>query len=428
MTVSRHSDPVVDLLVQREAVHDVMNRYAAGVDRRDMDLVASCFTPDVDAQAWGFTDRDSLVAFISGVSTFHTTMHMMGNQFIDVSGDTATMASYAMLTHHGQQPDGQPWELNLSGNRYVEELVLGDDGWVIRKRGGEPNYSIRGVSGLSSTDADVQWLLDRAALHDLMMQYALGIDLREYELRIRPCFADRFHAAYGPAEFDDIDELLAFIKGVEHFASTNHFLGTHLAEIDGDRAAIETYAMITHREDGESGVTEWMAGGSTYRDELDRVAGRWVITERGERARPVGTRPPGRRASTDGVVQRLLDRAAIHDLIATSALAVDRRDWDVAQACFTAPGGVDAMRAEAEQWHRTFHFLNNQIIEIDGDDAQVETYAFITHHEAPDTFASPWAHGARRLVDSLTLTPAGWRVVERRILDNRIPPGGPDVR
>ncbi len=103
-------------------------------------------------------------------------------------------------------------------------------------------------------------------------------------------------------------------------------------------------------------------------------------------------------------------------------LAVDRRDWAVVAGCFAKPGAVDAIRADAEQWHRTFHFLNNQIIELDGDEAQVETYAYITHHDGPDTFASPWPHGARRLVDRLTLTPAGWRIVDRQILDNRIAP------
>lgn len=398
-----------------------MNRYASGVDKRDMELVASCFTPDVDASAWGFTDRDSLIQFISGVAVFHTTMHMMGNQFIDIDGDTASMTSYAMLTHHGDQDDGSVWELNLSRNRYTEDLIRSDDGWVIHKRGGEPKYTIRGVAGLSSADADVQWLLDRAALHDLMMQYAAGIDLREYQERIRPCFAGRFHAAYGPVEHDDIDALLAFIKGVEHFESTNHFLGTSLCEIEGDSASMETYAMITHRE-GEGGSTEWIAGGSTYRDDLRRVDGRWVITGRGDRARQVGGTPPGRRASSDPVVQRLLDRAAIHDLVATSVLAVDRKEWDLVDACFAKPGAADAIRAENEQWHRTFHFLNNQVLTLDGDEAWVETYAYITHHETPDAFASPWFHGARRLVDRLTLTLDGWRLVDREILDNRTAP------
>jgi hypothetical protein len=326
-----------------------------------------------------------------------------------------------MLTHHGAQADGTPWELNLSRNRYVEDLVLGDDGWVIRKRGGEPTYAIRGVSGLSSEDPDVQWLLDRAALHDLMMQYAVGIDLREYDRHIRPCFAETFHAAYGPVEHTDIDELLAFIKGVEHFESTNHFLGTSLVEIDGDSATMETYAMITHRE-GEGGAAEWIAGGSTYRDHLRRVDGRWVITERGERAPRVGTAPPGRRTSSDAVVQRLLDRASIHDLVTTSVLALDRKDWDTLAACFAKPGPVDAIRADADQWDRTFHFLNNQIIELDGDEARVETYAYITRHEGPDAAPSPWAHGARRLVDRLTLTTDGWRVVDRELLDNRTAP------
>jgi len=71
-------------LLDRAAIHDVIMRYAAGVDRRDFELVASCFAPDVNGEFAGkhWQRRDALVEFISGVRYFHTTMHMLGNQFI----------------------------------------------------------------------------------------------------------------------------------------------------------------------------------------------------------------------------------------------------------------------------------------------------------------------------------------------------------
>ena len=56
-----HHDPAVQLLVDRAEIRDVMMRYSAGVDRRDFDLVTSCFTPDVVAATFGTSGRDALI-------------------------------------------------------------------------------------------------------------------------------------------------------------------------------------------------------------------------------------------------------------------------------------------------------------------------------------------------------------------------------
>ena len=97
-----HAATRVQLLVDRDEIHDVVMRYAAGVDRRDMEMVRACFAPDLEVEGWGggFADRDSMITYISGVAIFHTTMHMFGNQYIEVDGDTAHVDTYAMLTHH----------------------------------------------------------------------------------------------------------------------------------------------------------------------------------------------------------------------------------------------------------------------------------------------------------------------------------------
>src|SRR5207248_2098486 len=146
----------------------------------------------------------------------------------------------------------------------------------------DPVWAPTGVTNATTDDPAVQWLLDRAEIHDVQMHYALGIDLRDYD-RIGNCFADPFHATYGPlGVFTDIDKLIEFIKGVEHFDSTTHFMGTQLIGVDGDSALMETYAMITHRHKDENGnPTEWMAGPSSYVDRLVRQDGRWKIADRG---------------------------------------------------------------------------------------------------------------------------------------------------
>jgi hypothetical protein len=421
-----HPDRCVQHLLDRAELHDLVMRYASGVDKRDFDVVEACFAADVDASSWGFDNRDDLMNLIRGVAAFHTTMHMMGNQFVEIDGDTAAVDTYAMLTHHLTRPDGEPYELNMSGNRYVEKLVRNGDGWVITQRGGEPAWAPTGVTALSSEDPAVRWLLDRAEIHDLLMHYALGIDLRDYE-RIRDCFAPDFEARYGQmGTFTDIDELIAFIKGVEFFASTTHFLGSQLIEVDGDRALLETAAMITHRQDGEDGTTdEWIWGGSRYIDALERIDGRWKITKRGDHVERVPTKAAGERypSSGDPDVQRLIDRAEIHDVVTTAAIAADRGDWALYEGCFTSGGAaehLDWLREEHERWHSTCRLLNNHLIGIDGDRAGAETYVYLTMKESQEARATPWSRGAWRYVDDLARVEGRWLIEQRRVESNRI--------
>ena len=383
------------LLADRVEIHDVVMRYAFGVDRRDMDMVRSCFAADLEVEQWGggFPDRDAMITYISGVAIFHTTMHMFGNEFVEVSGDTAQVDSYAMLTHHLDGPGGDTQEMNVSGARYVETLHRRGGAWVITRRGGEPIWAPTGVNlAFSRNDAATQWLLDRAEIHDLMMQYALGVDLRDYE-RIRRCFASSFRAAYGEHEFTDADALIEFISGVEHFPSTTHFLGSTLVDVEGDVAWMVNNALITHRPNEGDVSSDWVAA-ARYVDRLVREDGRWRIAERGPSASRDLSNLPAVPASDDPRVRHLLDRAAIHDVIVASAHALDAEDGR----------------------HR---LLNNELVEIDGDDATAETYLYVTE-TAADGRPSPWSRGARRWVDRLHRVDRRWSLTDRAEVDNRV--------
>ena len=149
-----------------------------------------------------------------------------------------------------------------------------------------------------------------------------------------------FVATYGSTAVDEIDALIDFVRGVEHFASTTHFFGAQLVEVVGDEACVETPAFITHREaprPGEKRGREWVAQ-TRYRERYVRVEGRWRIAELGGDAPavPTGRAEPPR--SDDPVVRRLLDRAAIHDVVTTSAIAADRGDATLLSSCFATTG------------------------------------------------------------------------------------------
>jgi hypothetical protein len=122
-------------LVDEREVAKVILRYARGIDRRDFDLVWSCFAPDAYVKGSSFSGplREYLPNLLSGVERFGATMHFMGNQLREVDGDTAHTETYA-IAHHFADAEGEV-EALIMGVRYIDDLVRGEDGrWVIRHR------------------------------------------------------------------------------------------------------------------------------------------------------------------------------------------------------------------------------------------------------------------------------------------------------
>ena len=121
-------------LVDRAAIHDVLLRYARGVDRKDLSLVASCFTPDA-AYEGSLARGDighALEALGTAMARYQTTMHLMGNQRIDLDGDRARCET-AAVAFHRQGADGGLRDLTV-GVRYVDDLVRRDGAWRICRR------------------------------------------------------------------------------------------------------------------------------------------------------------------------------------------------------------------------------------------------------------------------------------------------------
>jgi hypothetical protein len=114
-------------LQDREALRELMVDYFCGVDDRNFERVGQCFASDVRAN-YGktFEGRDDVIDFIRGVRFFHTTLHCMGAQLVDLAGDEARMVTWAMLTHHGTQGDGEAILYNNSDGRYVDVLTRRD--------------------------------------------------------------------------------------------------------------------------------------------------------------------------------------------------------------------------------------------------------------------------------------------------------------
>ena len=117
------------------AIREVIDRYALGVDRRDWDMVAGCFTDGCRADYGRSGGWEGRSGFIRALEDMHApigpTLHRMTNHVVDVDGDTATAVSYldALLevAHRG-------FDLLHVAAIYSDRLRLTADGWRIAER------------------------------------------------------------------------------------------------------------------------------------------------------------------------------------------------------------------------------------------------------------------------------------------------------
>ena len=128
------AEPALQALLDRAAILDLLTRYAHGVDRRDLALVAGCFTPDAAYE--GSLGRGgisvALDALRERMPRYRATMHFLTNHAIELQGDRATCETYALVYHRLEGEDED--EDFVVGVRYLDDLVRLPDGWRISRR------------------------------------------------------------------------------------------------------------------------------------------------------------------------------------------------------------------------------------------------------------------------------------------------------
>lgn len=105
--MTEHSHAVA-LLVNKDEIKDVIMRYARGTDRKDWDLVRSCYHDDAyDDHGPYQGDADGLIEWMKlRHQTVETSMHFIGNMLIELDGDIAFAESY-VLTYQRLAADSQ---------------------------------------------------------------------------------------------------------------------------------------------------------------------------------------------------------------------------------------------------------------------------------------------------------------------------------
>jgi len=130
-----------DTTADKLAVIETLYRFAAGIDLRDTDVLASAFAEDalsdfrLAAAKAGFEypvleGRATIVAALSSALGTIDTTHSVSNPRVSLEGDKAHLDALVEAQH---VPQNDPSRHYLMKNRYDVDLVRQDGVWLIQR-------------------------------------------------------------------------------------------------------------------------------------------------------------------------------------------------------------------------------------------------------------------------------------------------------
>ena len=129
-------------------------------------------------------------------------------------------------------------------------------------------------------------------------------------------------------------------------------------------------------------------------------------------------------------LQHVLDHMAVRDAVLKYARAIDRMDWALLRSCYH-PDAIDDhgpfrgtveemipwLEGHSPDFQSSTHYIMNQLVELDGDTAWVESYCMATHRTVP-TEANPEEADFVvnvRYIDRMERRGGEWRIAARRL-------------
>ena len=130
-------DPAVDALLAKDEIRTVLMRLARGTDRRDEELIRSCYHPDGFDDHGGYRgDPAGFAAWVpKTLAMFEATMHVLANSSIELDGDVARCETYCTAHHVFPAEDPGGARDAVMGLRYLDCFERREGtGWLIARR------------------------------------------------------------------------------------------------------------------------------------------------------------------------------------------------------------------------------------------------------------------------------------------------------
>lgn len=125
----------IEDVVAEAAIRDVHIRYCRANDRRDEELMRSCFHPDAVIELHEELNVDAFIEMGRAVlGMYSVTWHNTGNQLVEVRGDDAWAEHYTTSTHRiAASAEGPERDFSVFG-RYIDRMEKRGGEWRIARR------------------------------------------------------------------------------------------------------------------------------------------------------------------------------------------------------------------------------------------------------------------------------------------------------
>lgn len=127
-------------LADRQAIVEVIDRYATSLDSKEYERFQTCFSEDAIVHyGEDLVGPVAAAAYAESVlSRYEFTQHLLGNYEIALDGDRASARTYLHASHITSE--GEIW---VVGGTYVDRLERRDGEWKIVERDLVPKWSER---------------------------------------------------------------------------------------------------------------------------------------------------------------------------------------------------------------------------------------------------------------------------------------------
>jgi SnoaL-like domain len=167
----------LQMLVDRQAITEVLYKYARAIDRCDLELLKSCFHSDSTHDHGEFVGKSLEFCdwAIERVQRLTATQHHIGNILIDLDGDFARSETY-WVAYHRIPPKPSDTDVSAGqsggtdlfiGGRYLDRMARRRGAWKITRRVGVHDwqrFEVPSDGGFFSSDPRKRGIRSRADL------------------------------------------------------------------------------------------------------------------------------------------------------------------------------------------------------------------------------------------------------------------------
>jgi uncharacterized protein (TIGR02246 family) len=127
--------------------------------------------------------------------------------------------------------------------------------------------------------ADLQILIDRTQVTDVIVRTALAQDARDWQA-VADCFADDAVYLHPGGRMDGVEAIVERSRrALQPLDASQHLVSSIHVSVEGDTASSTAYFQAQHVRKAAAGGELYTIAG-TYRDTFSRQRGQWRIVER----------------------------------------------------------------------------------------------------------------------------------------------------